>query len=62
MVATSTNLWVNALDQLPVSVFHENDYFVVPELIAIVVVCHGCFSFLIDAFRDPPKRQWPSRN
>ena len=45
MVATSTNLWVNALDQLPVSVFHENDYFVVPELIAIRLIRHGCFSF-----------------
>jgi hypothetical protein len=41
----STDLRVNAFDQLPIPVFREKDDFVVFKLIAIVVVCQDDFSF-----------------
>jgi hypothetical protein len=42
-------------DQLPISVFGENDDLVVAELIAIRLIYHDVSPFLADAFRDLPK-------
>jgi hypothetical protein len=39
----------------------SHDDLLVPEPIAIRLICHGFF-FLIGAFRDPPKQKKPNRS
>ena len=38
----STDFGMDAFDQLPISVFRENDDFVVSELIAVDLGCYPC--------------------